>query len=160
MPRISPARTCSEHEGGFAAAARSLGASPELYHADTTQPERSVVRPLAQEIARALRGRAVNPRWIAGQMRHGWRGAAEIAETLDNLFAFAALTDCAPSRHFDLLFEATCGDEAVRAFLIAANPPAARGMAEKFEEARRRGFWASRRNSAAEILEEMRSAAA
>ncbi|MGD0722333.1 MAG: cobaltochelatase subunit CobN [Roseiarcus sp.] len=149
----------AEHEGGFAAAAQALGATPDLYHADTTQPERSVVRPLAQEIARALRGRAVNPRWIAGQMRHGWRGAAEIAETLDNLFAFAALTDSAPSRHFDLLFDATCGDEAVRTFLIAANPPAARGMAEKFEEARRRGFWASRRNSSAEILAEMRSAA-
>jgi cobaltochelatase CobN len=107
-----------------------------------------------------LRARAINPRWIAGQMRHGHRGAAEIAETLDNLFAYAALTDAAPSRHFDLLFDATCGDERVRAFLVAANPPAARGMAERFEEARRRGFWISRRNSCAKILEEMLRAAA
>jgi cobaltochelatase CobN len=150
----------AEHEGGFAAAAQLVGATPELYHADTTQPHRSVVRPLAEEIARVLRGRAINPRWIAGQMRHGHRGAAEIAETLDNLFAYAALTDAAPSRHFDLLFDATCGDERVRAFLVAANPQAARGMAERFEEARRRGFWISRRNSSAEILEEMLRAAA
>jgi cobaltochelatase CobN len=150
----------AEHEGGFAAAAELVGAKPELYHADTTQPRKSVVRPLAQEIARVLRGRAINPRWIEGQMRHGHRGAAEIAETLDNLFAYAALTDAAPSRHFDLLFDATCGDERVRAFLVAANPPAARGMAERFEEARRRGFWISRRNSSAEILAEMLRAAA
>jgi cobaltochelatase CobN len=150
----------AEHEGGFAAAAELVGATPEFYHADTTQPHKSVVRPLAQEIARVLRGRAVNPLWIAGQMRHGHRGAAEIAETLDNLFAYAAMTDAAPSRHFDLLFDATCGDERVRAFLIAANPQAARGMAERFEEARRRGFWISRRNSSAEILDEMRRAAA
>jgi cobaltochelatase CobN len=150
----------AEHEGGFAAAAALLGATPELYHADTTQPRKSVVRPLAQEIARVLRARAINPRWIAGQMRHGHRGAAEIAETLDNLFAYAALTDAAPSRHFDLLFDATCGDERVRAFLLATNPQAARGMAERFEEARRRGFWISRRNSCAKILEEMLRAAA
>jgi len=150
----------AEHEGGFAAAAQSLGGTPELYHVDATRPHGSVVRPLAQEIARALRGRAVNPRWIAGQMRHGHRGAAEIAETLDNLFAYAALTDAAPSRYFDLLFDATCGDERVRAFLVAANPQAAAGMAERFEEARRRGLWISRRNSSAEILEQMRRAAA
>jgi cobaltochelatase CobN len=150
----------AEHEGGFAAAAEMLGGAPELYRADTTQPHRSVVRPLAEDIARALRGRAVNPRWIAGQMRHGHRGAVEIAETLDNLFAYAALTDAAPSRHFDLLFDATCGDERVRAFLIDANPQAARGMADRFEEARRRGFWVCRRNSSAEILEQMRRDAA
>ena len=150
----------AEHEGGFAAAAQMLGGTPELYHVDTTRPNNGVVRPLAQEIARVLRGRAVNPRWIAGQMRHGHRGAAEIAETLDNLFAYAALTDAAPSRYFDLLFEATCGDERVRAFLVAANPQAAAGMAERFEEARRRGLWVARRNSSVEILDEMRRAAA
>jgi cobaltochelatase CobN len=150
----------AEHEGGFAAAAELLGSAPELYRADTTQPHRSLVRPLADEIARVLRGRAINPRWIVGQMRHGHRGAAEIAETLDNLFAYAALTNAAPSRHFDLLFDATCGNERVRGFLIAANPQAARGMAERFEEAQRRGFWISRRNSSAEILAQMRKAAA
>jgi cobaltochelatase CobN len=150
----------AEHEGGFAAAAELLGGAAEVYHADTTQMHRSIVRPLAEEISRILRGRAINPRWIAGQMRHGHRGAAEIAETLDNLFAYAALTDAAPSRHFDLFFDATCGDDRVRAFLLAANPQAARAMAERFDEAKRRGFWMSRRNSASAILDEMRRTAA
>jgi cobaltochelatase CobN len=150
----------AEHEGGFAAAAAMQGAAPEIYHVDSTRPERIVVRPLRQEIARVLRARAINPRWIAGQMRHGHRGATEIAETLDNLFAYAALTDAVESRQFDLYFDATLGDEAVRAFLIAANPLAAKGMAEKFTEAHRRGFWNSRRNSSATILASVTEAAA
>ncbi len=142
----------AEHEGGFAAAAAMQGASPALYHIDAADPGRDIVRPLAQEIARALRGRAVNPRWIAGQMRHGHRGAMEIAEGLDNLFAYAALTHAVESRQFDMIFDATLGDDAVRAFLLGANRLAAQGMAAKFEEAARRGFWRSRRNSSAQIL--------
>lgn len=150
----------AEHEGGFAAAAAALGASPALYHPDTTAGAPKV-RSLAQTIARALRGRAANPRWIAGQMRHGQRGAAEIAESLDNLFAFAATApDAVPSRHFDLMFEATCGDEAVRRFLLDANPQAAGAMARRFEEAARRGLWTARRNSCAATLRDMLEALA
>jgi len=67
----------------------------------------------------------------------------------------AALTDAVESGQFDLYFDATLGDDAVREFLVAANPLAANGMAAKFTEARRRGFWVSRRNSSAEILEQM-----
>ena len=78
---------------GFAAAAERVGLNPALYHLDSTAPDAPKVRPLEQEIARSLRGRAANPRWLAGQMRHGHRGAAEIAQSLDNLYAFAALTD-------------------------------------------------------------------
>ncbi len=142
----------SEHEGGFAAAAESLGARPALYHLDSTAPGAPKVRPLEQEIARSLRGRAANPRWLAGQMRHGHRGAAEIAQSLDNLYAFAALTDAVRSDQFDLMFDATLGDEAVRTFLVEANRPAARHMARVFAEASRRGFWCSRRNSCGSIL--------
>jgi cobaltochelatase CobN len=142
----------SEHEGGFAAAAAHVGASPALYHLDSSAPAAPKIRPLEQEIARALRGRAANPRWLAGQMRHGHRGAAEIAQSLDNLYAFAALTDAVRSAQFDLMFDATLGDDAVRAFLVRVNRPAARHMAGVFEEAERRGFWSSRRNSSASIL--------
>lgn len=142
----------AEHEGGFAAAAGLLGNTPALYHADTSNPDRSRIRTLREEVARALRGRATNPRWLAGQMRHGFRGAAEIAETVDNFFACAALADVTDDRQFDLLFDATIGDEVVRTFLIGANPAAAAGIAERFEEAMQRGLWTSRRNSAAAVL--------
>jgi cobaltochelatase CobN len=150
----------AEHEGGFSAAASALGADPALYHADTSRAGRSVVRTLDEEIARVVRGRATNPRWIEGQMRHGYRGAAEIAGTVDNLFAFAALTEAVTSRQFDLLYDATCGDERVRDFLLQANPEAARAIASRFVEAARRGFWVSRRNSSAQDLAEMMEARA
>ena len=149
----------AEHQGGFAAAASALGAAPALYHADATVPGTLKVRSLTEEVARAVRARATNPRWIAGQMRHGFRGAAEIAETVDALYGFAATTDAVPSRHFDLLFDATLGDEAVRDFLTGSNPLAARSIAERFTEAASRGFWVSRRNSTAALLAEMRAAA-
>jgi cobaltochelatase CobN len=149
----------AEHEGGFAAAAASLGSNPALYHADTTAPDVSKIRTLREEVARVLRARATNPRWLAGQMRHGYRGAAEIAESVDNFFAYAALTDVTANRQFDLLFDATLGDESVRAFLADANFAAARGMADKFDEAIRRGLWTTRRNSVAPILAGLKDAA-
>jgi cobaltochelatase CobN len=142
----------AEHEGGFAAAAAETGANPALYHLDSTIPGAPKIRTLGQEIARSLRGRAANPRWLQGQMRHGHRGAAEIAQSLDNLFCFAALTDAVESAQFDLMFDATLGDDSVRAFLVGANRQAACHMANIFEQAAGRGFWLSRRNSSARIL--------
>src|ERR1700737_458524 len=74
------------HEAGFAPAARRLGSTTSmLYHVDTTNLDAPRMRTLAEEIARVVRGRAANPRWLAGQMRHGFRGAAEIASTLDQM---------------------------------------------------------------------------
>jgi cobaltochelatase CobN len=145
----------AEHEGGFAAAAAETGAHPALYHLDSTIPGAPRIRTLGQEIARSLRGRAANPRWLQGQMRHGHRGAAEIAQSLDNLYCFAALTDAVSTAQFDLMFDATLGDDTVRAFLVSANHQAACHMAGVFEEAAKRGFWLSRRNSSARILASM-----
>ena len=149
----------ADHEGGFSAAAEAAGASPALYHLDATDPSKPRARTLAQEVARALRARAANPRWIAGQMRHGFRGAAEIAESVDNLFAFAATTDAVAERHFDLLFDAVCGDTKVRDFLAEANPQAARSIAERFESALDRGLWRTRRNSVGPLLVALRELA-
>jgi len=147
----------AEHEAGFAAAAATLGNYPALYHGDTAAPDQCKIRTVREEVARVLRARAINPRWLAGQMRHGFRGAAEIAETVDNFFAFAALADVTDDRQFDLLFDATIGDEAVRTFLIGANPAAANAIAERFDQAIRRGLWSTRRNSATNIVATMQS---
>jgi cobaltochelatase CobN len=146
----------AEHEGGFAAAAAALGNHPALYHADTTDPDRSRIRTVREEVARVLRARAINPRWLAGQMRHGFRGAAEIAQTVDNVCAYAALAGVVDNRQFDLLFDATIGDDTVRAFLTGANPAAANAIAERFDEAMRRGLWTTRRNSPADIVTSIR----
>ncbi len=111
---------------------------------------------MREEVARVLRARATNPRWLAGQMRHGFAGAAEIAQTVDNFFAYAAMTDVTDDRQFDLLFDATIGDETVRDFLIGANPAAACAIARRFEEATTRGLWTTRRNSASAIAASLR----
>ena len=137
----------AEHQGGFAAAAAALGAEPAMYHLDATDPAQPKARTLSQEVARVLRARATNPRWLQGQMRHGARGAAEIAETVDNFYLFAATSDAVGPRHFDLLFDAVCGDAEVRDFLRDANPQAANAIAERFADALRRGLWTTRRNS-------------
>ncbi len=145
----------AEHEGGFAAAAALLGNRPALYHADTTDPGKSRIRTVREQVALVVRARATNPRWLAGQMRHGFRGAAEIAQTVDNLFAYAALSDVVDNQQFDLLFDAILGNEAVRSFLTAANPAAAAAIAGRFDQALRRGLWTTRRNSAASLVADM-----
>ena len=149
-----------DHEGGFAAAAQMLGNEPAVYHVNSARPGAIKVRSLPEEIARVVRARAANPRWITGQMRHGHRGAAEIAGTIDNLYALAVLSDGVASQDFELLFDATLGTPSVREFLIEANPKAARAVAQRFEDALARGFWQSRRNSTLACLASMREALA
>src|SRR5262249_48931951 len=80
------------HVGGFAAAAAALGAAPDLVMLDSTDPRRPRARPLGQALARIVRARAINPRFVAGLMRHGPRGAAEMAETVDRLVGFMQTT--------------------------------------------------------------------
>ncbi|MBB4304703.1 cobaltochelatase CobN [Rhodobium orientis] len=141
------------HEGGFAAAAEALGGKPALYHADTSKPDAPTVRTVAEEVARIVRGRAANPDWIAGMMRHGYRGASEIARTIDGLSGFAATVPVRFDRQFELLFDATLGDDAVDAFLMDANPAARETMADRFRDAISRDLWRPRRNSVAFALE-------
>ena len=140
------------HEGGFAAAAGKLGSAPALYHVDTSRPDAPRARAVAEEIARVVRGRAANPAWLAGQMRHGYRGAAEIARSADGLHAFAATLPQRLDPQFDLLFDATLGNPAVDQFMRDANPAARAAMAARFADAMQRGLWRSRRNTVAEVL--------
>ncbi|SIT75516.1 cobaltochelatase subunit CobN [Pontibaca methylaminivorans] len=138
------------HEAGFAAAMARIGApEPALYHLDATRPEAPRARPLATEIARVTRARAANPRWIAGMMRHGFRGAGEIAATLDHMAAFAHLAGVVPAHLFDLYHDATLGRPEVRAFLETESPEALRAMEARFAALAEAGLWQSRSNSRA-----------
>ena len=121
-----------------------------------TDPQRPRARALSAALARIVRARAINPRFIAGQMRHGPRGAAEFAETVDRLVNFAETTDAVAGELFDLLHAAYVDDPAVHAFLLRENPDAAAAIAERFEVARRRGFWHPRRNDVDATLAALR----
>jgi cobaltochelatase CobN len=150
---ILDAPTFAASEGGFAAALEALGASAALYHADLSDPLQPKVRTLDEEVARVARGRAANPAWIAGMMRHGYQGAGEMANAVDSLFAFAATAGVVTDAAFDALHAAYLEDDAVRSFLEKANPAAARAIRDRFAEALQRGLWKTRRNSVARTLE-------
>jgi cobaltochelatase CobN len=145
--------------GGFAAAAKMLGRAADLVMLDMTDPQRPRARALSAALARIVRARAINPRFIAGQMRHGPRGAAELAETVDRLVNFAETTDAVAGELFDLLHAAYVDDPEVRAFLLHENPDAAAAIAERFEIVRRRGFWHPHRNDVDATLAALRGQA-
>jgi cobaltochelatase CobN len=138
-----------QFEGGLTAAARVLsGKAPAVYHNDHSRPETPRIRTLEDEIARVVRARVVNPKWIAGVMRHGYKGAAEMAATVDYMFGFAVTAHAVADRHFDAVFDAYLADEAVRGFIAGANPAALREIAGRLLEAEARGYWRPRLNSA------------
>jgi cobaltochelatase CobN len=135
--------------GGLAASVKALkGAPVRIYHNDHSRPERPVVRALEEEIGRVVRARAANPKWLAGIMRHGYKGGFEIAATVDYLFAFAATTGAVGDHHFEALYEAYIADEAVRGFLARNNLAALADIEARFREAVERRLWTPRSNSA------------
>ncbi len=137
-----------QFEGGMTAAVEHVsGARPTVYHNDHSRPERPVIRTLEEEIGRVVRARVVNPKWIAGVMRHGYKGAFEIVATVDYMFAFAATTGAVRDHHFELAYDAFIADERVRDFIEEHNPPGLRELAERFSEALERGLWTPRSNS-------------
>jgi cobaltochelatase CobN len=138
-----------QFEGGAAAAISTLqGRDRPIYHNDHSRPERPVIRTLDDEIGRVVRSRVVNPKWIDGVKRHGYKGAFEIAATVDYLFAFAATTGAVRNHHFDLVEEAFIKDDATRDFIADANAPALREIAARLQEAIDRNLWQPRSNSA------------
>ena len=138
-----------------AAVETASGRKPIIYHNDHSRPERPLVRTLAEEIARVMRSRVVNPKWINGVKRHGYKGAFEIAATVDYMFAFAATADAVKSHHFDLAYDAYIDDDGTRQFISDNNPAALREMAQRFTEAIIRGLWQPKSNSVHERLQEL-----
>jgi cobaltochelatase CobN len=141
------------HEAGFAAAQAITGGKAALYHLDNTDPNRPRARALPEEIARVVQARAANPRWIEGMKRHEFRGAAEIASTLDHMAAFAHLAGVVSPHLFDLYFDVTLGDEDTAQFLKDNNPEAFAAMQDRFAALHEAGLWSTRRNSILAELE-------
>ena len=145
-----------QFEGGMSAAVETAsGRKPKVYHNDHSRPERPVIRTLDEEISRVMRSRVVNPKWINGVKRHGYKGAFEIAATVDYMFAFAATADAVKSHHFDLAYTAYIEDDATRQFMFDNNPAALREMAQRFQEAISRALWQPRLNSVHDRLKDL-----
>jgi cobaltochelatase CobN len=145
-------------EAGLAATVTRLrGQAPAMFHADTANPAHPRIRTLAEEVARVVRGRAANPKWLAGVMRHGHKGAAEIAATVDYLAAFAGLVPVVTPQHFEAIYDAYVADDAVRNFLITRNPAAAQAVGRRLASMIEAGRWQPRHNRAHDLLQELQA---
>ncbi len=130
--------------GGMVASVRALtGSAPRAYVGDSTRPDRVRTRTLTQESARVFRSRVVNPRWIDAMKRHGYKGAFELAATVDYLFGWDATTGVITDWMYEQLAASYVFDPGTRKFLEESNPWALRGIAERLLEAADRGLWAA-----------------
>ncbi|WP_326574216.1 cobaltochelatase subunit CobN [Streptomyces sp. NBC_00481] len=131
-----------QYHGGMVATVRALrGTAPEAYIGDSTRPETVRTRTLVEETSRVFRARVVNPKWIEAMRRHGYKGAFELAATVDYLFGYDATTGVIADWMYDKLTETYVLDETNREFLQQANPWALHGIAERLLEAESRGMW-------------------
>lgn len=144
-----------QFQGGLTAAVRSLqGKNPQTYFGDNSIPANPRVRQLKEEIARVYRSRVINPKWIAGVMRHSYKGAFEMAATVDYLFAYDATAHCVEDHMYQGVAQAYLFDPDVQQFIQQKNPWALRDMAERLLEAHQRGLW---RDVDRAMLENLRS---
>ncbi|MCW2778690.1 MAG: cobN, partial [Frankiales bacterium] len=115
--------------------------SPEAYVGDSAVPDTVKTRTLQEETHRVFRARVVNPKWMAAMRRHGYKGAFEMAATVDYLFGYDATAGVVEDWMYEKLTSAYVFDATNREFLQKSNPWALRGMAERLLEAAERGLW-------------------
>ena len=144
-----------QYHGGMVATVRALtGVEPKAYIGDSTSPDNIRTRTLAEETARVFRARVVNPRWIAAMQRHGYKGAFELAATVDYLFGFDATAGVVHDWMYEKLATEYVLDQTNQAFLRQSNPWALRGIVERLHEAAERGLWA---DPSAEVMAELQA---
>jgi cobaltochelatase CobN len=131
-----------QFQGGMVAAVRHLsGGQPRAYNADHSNPAAPRIRTLNEEIARVIRSRVVNPKWIDGVKRHGYKGASELAATVDYLFGYDATARVVSDHQYALVTDAYVNDADTRAFMQRHNPHALHSICERLVEAMQRGLW-------------------
>ena len=131
-----------QFQGGLTAAVRSIsGKHPQTYFGDNSLPARPKIRHLKAEIAKVYRSRVVNPKWIAGVMRHGYKGAFEISATVDYLFAYDATAHCVEDYMYEKIANTYLFNSTVCDFIEQHNPHALRDIAERLLEAHKRSLW-------------------
>ena len=133
-----------QFHGGMVAHVRSLtGENPEAYIGDSTRPEHVATRTLLEETSRVFRARVVNPKWMDAMRQHGYKGAFEMAATVDYLFGYDATTNVVDDWMYERLTNEYVLDEKNREFLQESNPWALHAMGERLLEAVERGMWAN-----------------
>jgi cobaltochelatase CobN len=145
-----------QFQGGLTAAIKTIsGNVPTVYCGDNSTMAQPKVRTLNEEIAKVYRSRVVNPKWIEGAMRHGYKGAAEMAATMDFLFAYDATTNCVADHMYEGVAKAYLLDPKVQEFMERCNPWAARDIADRLLEANQRGMWSGAESTMLDQLQEI-----
>jgi cobaltochelatase CobN len=133
-----------QFQGGMVAAVRHLsGTQPQAYNPDHSNPAAPRIRTLQEEISRVIRSRVVNPKWIGGVKRHGYKGASELAATVDYLFGYDATARVVSDHQYALVADAYVNDPETREFMQQHNPHALHSICERLIEAMQRGLWES-----------------
>ena len=144
-----------QDHGGMVAAVRALpGRAPKAWFGDSANPDAPQVRALAEEAARVVRSRVLNPKWIDAMRRHGYKGAFELAATVDYLFGYDATTGVVQDWMYERVTDAYVADPAMRDFFARSNPWALRSIAERLLEAGERGMWGDPSEAARKALED------
>ena len=145
-----------QYHGGMVATVRHLtGAAPRAYVGDSTRPEQVRTRSLHEESARVFRSRVVNPRWVQAMRRHGYKGAFELAATVDYLFGWDATTGVVADWMYERLTAVYVLDPETREFLEQSNPWALRGITERLLEAVDRGLWEAPEDATLQALRQV-----
>src|SRR3984957_13866987 len=131
-----------QYHGGMIATVRALtGKAPRAYIGESTRPDTVRTRSLAEETARVFRARVVNPRWVEAMKRHGYKGAFELAATVDYLFGYDATAGVVEDWMYEKLAETYVRDQSMREFFARSNPWALHGITERLLEAADRKLW-------------------
>ncbi|HEY5149531.1 MAG TPA: cobaltochelatase subunit CobN [Mycobacterium sp.] len=132
-----------QYHGGMVATVRALtGKAPAAYIGDNTRPDAVRTRTLSEETTRVFRARVVNPRWMSAMRKHGYKGAFEMAATVDYLFGYDATAGVMADWMYEQLTKQYVLDPENRKFMNESNPWALHGMSERLLEAVGRGMWA------------------
>jgi cobaltochelatase CobN len=133
-----------QFQGGLHAAVEHLrGRAPVTYHGDSSRPDQPRVRTLDEEIVRVIHSRVLNPRWIEAMRRHGYKGAFEMAATVDYLFGYGATTNLIKGIHYQEVARVLLLDVEQKRFFQRHNPAALEEATERLLEAAERGLWES-----------------
>jgi len=145
-----------QFQGGLHAAVTALrGRAPLTYHGDSSQPDQPKIRKLAEELTRVLRSRVLNPKWIAAMREHGYKGAFEMAATVDYLFGYGATTLFVLNHHYDEVAQALLLTAEQKAFFVKHNPVALQEATQRLLEAHGRGMWNAPESGTIQALEEI-----
>ncbi|MDR2549778.1 MAG: cobaltochelatase subunit CobN [Desulfobulbus sp.] len=128
--------------GGMIVAVKTVrGHLPFAVMGDSSDPKRVKIRTTQEEAKHVLRSRLINPKWIAGMRRHGYKGAGDIAHVMDIVLGWDATAEVIDDWMYERIARAHALDPEMQAWMKEVNPHALQNILDKLLEAIGRGMW-------------------